>query len=64
MRRLALALIGAGLLLGPVAAPIAQAQDDETPLPRPGWSFEGPFGTFDRGALQRGFEIYQNVCSN
>jgi cytochrome c1 len=62
MRRLALAVIGAGLLLAPV---VAQAQDEgDVPLPRPGWSFEGPFGTYDRGALQRGFQIYQSVCAN
>lgn len=27
------------------------------------WSFEGPFGTFDRASLQRGFQVYQQVCS-
>jgi ubiquinol-cytochrome c reductase cytochrome c1 subunit len=28
------------------------------------FSFEGPFGTFDRAALQRGFQVYKEVCSN
>jgi len=28
------------------------------------WSFEGPFGTFDDHAVQRGFQIYQEVCSS
>jgi ubiquinol-cytochrome c reductase cytochrome b/c1 subunit len=27
------------------------------------WSFAGPFGTFDRGQLQRGFKVYREVCS-
>jgi cytochrome c1 len=27
------------------------------------FSFEGPFGTFDRAALQRGFQVYKEVCS-
>lgn len=27
------------------------------------FSFEGPFGTYDRAALQRGFQIYKEVCS-
>ena len=27
------------------------------------FSFEGPFGTYDRGALQRGFQVYKEVCS-
>lgn len=26
------------------------------------WHHEGVFGTFDRGELQRGFQVYQNVC--
>ncbi len=29
----------------------------------PGFSFEGPFGTFDQGALQRGYKVYREVCS-
>jgi ubiquinol-cytochrome c reductase cytochrome c1 subunit len=28
------------------------------------WSFQGPFGTFDRSALQRGYQVYKEVCSN
>jgi ubiquinol-cytochrome c reductase cytochrome c1 subunit len=39
------------------------AQDETPPLPHPGWSFDGFFGTFDRAALQRGFQIYSEVCS-
>jgi ubiquinol-cytochrome c reductase cytochrome b/c1 subunit len=27
------------------------------------FSFEGPFGTFDRGQLQRGFLVYNQLCS-
>ena len=27
------------------------------------FSFEGPFGTFDRFQLQRGFQVFQEVCS-
>ena len=34
------------------------------PLPRQSWSFAGPFGTFDRAAAQRGFQVYKEVCSN
>jgi len=30
----------------------------------PGFSFEGPFGTFDQAELQRGFKVYREVCSN
>ncbi|EGD59875.1 cytochrome c1 [Novosphingobium nitrogenifigens DSM 19370] len=28
------------------------------------FSFEGPFGRFDNRQLQRGFEVYSQVCSN
>lgn len=28
-----------------------------------GFSFEGPFGTFDQAQLQRGYKVYREVCS-
>ena len=28
------------------------------------WSFKGPFGKFDRASLQRGYQVYQDVCSS
>ncbi|WP_411818283.1 cytochrome c1 [Hyphococcus sp. DH-69] len=28
------------------------------------WHFNGPFGTFDKDALQRGYQVYEAVCSN
>ena len=27
------------------------------------WSFDGVLGTFDRASLQRGYQVYQEVCS-
>jgi len=27
------------------------------------WSFNGVFGTFDRASLQRGFQVYKQVCA-
>ncbi len=27
------------------------------------WTFKGIFGTFDRASLQRGYQVYQEVCS-
>ncbi len=56
MRIAAFAL--ASLLLG---AGTAAAQD--VPLPPQSFSFDGPFGTFDRAAAQRGFQVYKEVCS-
>ena len=28
------------------------------------WSFKGLFGRFDRGALQRGYQVYTEVCAS
>lgn len=27
------------------------------------WSFAGPFGTYDKGQLQRGLKVYKDICS-
>jgi ubiquinol-cytochrome c reductase cytochrome c1 subunit len=59
MRRLAAALALCALALAPA---VARAQD-EPALPRQAWSFDGVFGTYDRAALQRGFQVYKEVCS-
>jgi ubiquinol-cytochrome c reductase cytochrome c1 subunit len=32
--------------------------------PRQEWSFYGPFGRYDQTELQRGFQVYREVCSN
>jgi len=28
------------------------------------WHFDGPRGTYDRAAMQRGYQVYQEVCSS
>jgi ubiquinol-cytochrome c reductase cytochrome c1 subunit len=61
MRSVHLAAIGA--LLAGLAATPAIAQEPP-PLPKQSWSFAGPFGTFDRAAAQRGFQVYKEVCAN
>ncbi len=55
------ALAIACLALVAFAAP-ALAQETP-PVPHQQWSFDGPFGTFDRAAAQRGFQVYEEVCS-
>ena len=32
-------------------------------LLNPGWSFKGFFGKFDRASLQRGYQVYAEVCA-
>jgi len=54
------AVLAGGLFLG--SAQSARAEDDTPPAQK--WSFAGPFGKYDRGALQRGLKIYKEVCSN
>ena len=28
------------------------------------WTFDGPFGYFDKASLQRGFQVYREVCAS
>ena len=39
------------------------AEENKINLIKNNWSFDGVFGTFDRASLQRGFQVYQEVCS-
>lgn len=51
-------------LLGLVWAFVAAVQASDAPIPpKQVWSFESPVGTFDRASLQRGFQVYKQVCS-
>ena len=55
-----------GLALGLAASAAALADDHSTTALPPkdvSWSFENPFGTYDQAALQRGFQVYKEVCS-
>lgn len=57
-------LVGAcAVLLLAIAVPGAYAAGDAVKPPPQKWSFQGLFGTFDRAALQRGFEVYNGVCA-
>ena len=39
------------------------AAEQSTKLLDPGWSFKGFFGKFDRAQLQRGYQVYTEVCA-
>lgn len=41
----------------------ASAAGGEVHLDTQDWSFNGPFGTYDQAALQRGYQVYREVCS-
>lgn len=56
----ALILALAATLLG---AGVARAEEEAGIAKQP-WSFEGIFGQFDRASMQRGFQIYKEVCAS
>lgn len=54
----AFAALGLALLAGPASAATTQEEVRDVH-----WSFEGPFGKFDKEQLQRGYKVYREVCS-
>jgi len=56
------ALIGT-VLLSLLLLTAAPGHAQETPLPQQQWSFDGVFGTYDKAAMQRGFQVYKQICS-
>lgn len=73
---LSLAVVATMAIAGPAVAqenePTAPVEDEahatpHYPLEKPkhvDWSFAGPFGTYDKGQLQRGLKVYTEVCSS
>jgi cytochrome c1 len=59
MLRLAAIAVAGTLLTTPVLA----AEGTGPTPPKQKWSFDGMFGSYDRAALQRGYQVYQGVCA-
>ena len=58
-------VLAASLMALGLALTAAEAADGHSPNPpRENWSFAGIFGKFDKAQLQRGFQVYREVCSN
>lgn len=55
--------LAAALGLAALAAAPAPAQETVLEPEHHHWHFAGPFGTFDRAALQRGYQVYREVCA-
>jgi ubiquinol-cytochrome c reductase cytochrome c1 subunit len=53
----------AAAVLAFAAGLVADAAEAPKP-PAQKWSFDGIFGTYDRAALQRGFQVYKDVCAS
>ena len=62
MIRACLAAAALGSILA--TAGDARAAGEEKPAPRLSWSFDGPFGRYDRAQLQRGYRVYREVCAS
>ncbi len=61
MKKFASILIAATVLVAVSSAAHAEAEKTAKSV---SFSFEGPFGTFDKAQLQRGYKVYKEVCSN
>lgn len=58
-------LVAAALCVFVLAAPVpAGASESGTSVPpHYNWPHDGPFGQYDRAALQRGFQVYRESCA-
>jgi cytochrome c1 len=56
-----LGIVAASLML---ATGLTFAAEGQKPARDVSFSFEGPFGKFDRGQLQRGYKVYKEVCAS
>lgn len=63
MRKFALTAIAAAFAVTAFTGGAAKAAGD-APVPEAqDWSWQDLFGTYDRAQLQRGFQVYKNVCA-
>lgn len=60
-------LVALGVTMGGAfAAGGGEGEPEHYPIHHPkqeSWSFSGPFGTYDKGQLQRGLKVYKEVCA-
>jgi ubiquinol-cytochrome c reductase cytochrome c1 subunit len=60
LSKLAAVTLSATLMFGSVA----QAAGGGTKIPHQDWSFSGPFGVYEHASIQRGFQVFKEVCSS
>ena len=60
MRKFLLVATAAAALAIPT---VINAAEHEIEIPKQEWSFNGVFGKFDKAQVQRGFQVYKDVCS-
>ncbi|MGA7712183.1 MAG: cytochrome c1 [Rhizomicrobium sp.] len=61
--RIALPLLAAAFGLSLCGAAYGEDTSAALPVKTMPWSFNSVTGTYDRGALQRGYQVYKEVCS-
>jgi len=52
------------LIIAFLATPLSSHAAEKVEYLKTDWSFKGLFGKFDRGALQRGYQVYTEVCAS
>lgn len=58
-----IAIVSGGALFVGANFQTADAAGGGAEIEKQHWHFSGPFGTYDKAALQRGYKVYRNVCS-
>ena len=58
----AILLLACAMMIAPLSNKAIAAEDAPTP-PHQEWSFDGITGTYDKAAMQRGFQVYKEVCA-
>ena len=51
------------VILISIFSTLVYSEEKKVDLIETNWSFNGVFGTFDRASLQRGYQVYTEVCS-
>jgi len=57
----AVAIVSTSIFAGGM---VAQAAGGGEHIEAQKWGFKGPFGTYDRDAMARGYQVYREVCSS
>lgn len=63
MRRFIVSALAAAALTATAYIPAAQASG-AAHLEKQSWSFDGMFGTYDNASLQRGWQVFKEICAN
>lgn len=64
LRKTIVAAVGLSLSAGLGFGAWAAGGQKHAHPPEEGWSFEGALGEFDKDALQRGYQVYREVCAS